>query len=100
VAEEDRSRIFERFYRAASARSMPGSGLGLAIVQQAVSSHCGVVSVGEAPGGGALFTIGIPSPEPVAASPWQAPAAPVAPPPPPSEPEVLHSHPEPQPDVR
>ncbi|MDQ1657216.1 MAG: two-component system, OmpR family, sensor histidine kinase MprB [Cryptosporangiaceae bacterium] len=92
VAEEDRSRIFERFYRAASARSMPGSGLGLAIVQQAVSSHGGVVSVGEATGGGALFTIGIPSPEPATGSPWAAPETLAAEQPPAPEPEVLQSH--------
>ena len=33
IAEEDVPFVFDRFYRAPSARSMPGSGLGLAIVQ-------------------------------------------------------------------
>jgi two-component system sensor histidine kinase MprB len=70
IAPEDRQRIFERFYRAASARSMPGSGLGLAIVDQAVTSHNGTVTVTDAPAGGSVFTIALPSPEPV--SPWQA----------------------------
>jgi two-component system sensor histidine kinase MprB len=61
VAEEDRSRIFDRFYRAADARSLPGSGLGLAIVEQAARDHGGSVSVGDAPGGGAVFTLAIPT---------------------------------------
>ena len=34
VAEGDVDRVFDRFYRAASARGRPGSGLGLAIVRQ------------------------------------------------------------------
>ena len=33
IAAEDVPHVFERFYRATSARGMPGSGLGLAIVQ-------------------------------------------------------------------
>ena len=34
IAAEDVPHVFERFYRATSARSMPGSGLGLAIVRR------------------------------------------------------------------
>jgi two-component system sensor histidine kinase MprB len=60
VADEDAPRIFERFYRSTSARSMPGSGLGLAIVQQAVTAHGGAVSVGRGAAGGALFRIALP----------------------------------------
>jgi two-component system, OmpR family, sensor histidine kinase MprB len=52
--------VFDRFYRAAEARTMPGSGLGLAIVRQVAEAHGGVVSVEAAPGGGALFTLLIP----------------------------------------
>ena len=57
VAAEDQPHLFDRFYRAADARSKPGSGLGLAIVDQIVRTHNGTVSVANAPDGGAIFTI-------------------------------------------
>ncbi|MBU6329243.1 MAG: HAMP domain-containing histidine kinase [Acidobacteria bacterium] len=60
VPEEDRAHIFERFYRSAAARALPGSGLGLAIVDQTARTHGGSVSVAEAIGGGAIFTLSIP----------------------------------------
>lgn len=43
IAPEDLPRIFDRFYRATSARTEPGSGLGLAIVSQVVAAHGGRV---------------------------------------------------------
>lgn len=49
----DRDRIFDRFYRADTARTQPGSGLGLAIVKQIVDQHHGEVYATDAPGGGA-----------------------------------------------
>ena len=57
IAEADRPHVFERFYRAASARSMPGSGLGLAIVHQVAEMHGGSVVAEEAPGGGTLMRL-------------------------------------------
>jgi two-component system, OmpR family, sensor histidine kinase MprB len=57
IADEDVPHVFERFYRATSARSMPGSGLGLAIVQQVAQAHHGSVAVEEAPGGGTLIRL-------------------------------------------
>ena len=47
IPEEDRSKIFERFYRVDKARSRAagGTGLGLAIVQDAVRQYQGWVSV-------------------------------------------------------
>jgi two-component system sensor histidine kinase MprB len=54
-ADEDLPRVFERFYRADSSRSLPGSGLGLAIVRQAAEAHGGSVEAANALGGGALL---------------------------------------------
>jgi two-component system sensor histidine kinase MprB len=56
-AEADLPHIFERFYRADSARALPGSGLGLAIVRQAAEAHGGQVHAANAPGGGALLRV-------------------------------------------
>jgi two-component system sensor histidine kinase MprB len=43
IAPADQPHVFDRFYRATTARSEPGSGLGLAIVQQIVERHHGRV---------------------------------------------------------
>jgi two-component system, OmpR family, sensor histidine kinase MprB len=55
--EQDLPHVFDRFYRAESARGMPGSGLGLAIVRQAAESHGGSVEAANAAGGGAFIRI-------------------------------------------
>jgi two-component system sensor histidine kinase MprB len=60
IDDEDVPRVFERFYRASAARSMPGSGLGLAIVAQTVAQHHGTVAVGRSATGGALLTVRLP----------------------------------------
>ena len=52
IAEEDLPHVFDRFYRAASARGLPGSGLGLAIVRQVAEAHGGEVTAEPAEGGG------------------------------------------------
>jgi two-component system sensor histidine kinase MprB len=60
IAPEDISHIFDRFYRAPSARSMPGSGLGLAIVRQVVTNHGGTVAALSPPDGGTVIHIELP----------------------------------------
>ncbi|HEY2355746.1 MAG TPA: HAMP domain-containing sensor histidine kinase [Gaiellaceae bacterium] len=57
LAEEDRPRVFDRFYRSAAARSMPGAGLGLSIVREVAEAHGGTVVAENAPGGGARFRL-------------------------------------------
>jgi signal transduction histidine kinase len=54
IAEEDRERIFERFWRGPSVKT-PGAGLGLAIVAEIVRAHGGSIEVGDAANGGAKF---------------------------------------------
>jgi two-component system sensor histidine kinase MprB len=60
VSAEDAPRIFDRFYRAATARSKPGAGLGLAIVREAAEAHGGTASVESSPRG-ARFRLTLPA---------------------------------------
>ncbi len=60
ISDQDRPHVFDRFYRAADARTLPGSGLGLAIVRQVAEQHGGAVDAGTAYGGGALLTLRLP----------------------------------------
>jgi two-component system sensor histidine kinase MprB len=52
IDESDLPFVFDRFYRAPSARGMPGSGLGLAIVRQVAEAHGGEVVVERPADGG------------------------------------------------
>ncbi len=66
VADNDRARIFEPFYRgavqpAAPEGTMPGTGIGLSIVAEAVSAHGGHVELlAEGPLPGACFRVHLP----------------------------------------
>jgi len=60
----DLPHVFDRFYRAAAARSMPGSGLGLAIVRGIVEEHGGTVTAAVTEGGGTIMTISLPGARP------------------------------------
>jgi signal transduction histidine kinase len=55
-------RVFERFWRTEGgrARGRGGAGLGLAIVKAIVQAHHGEVHAGNAPDGGAVFTVTLP----------------------------------------
>ena len=55
IDDEDLPYVFDRFYRAQSARSLPGSGLGLAIVRQVAQAHGGTVVAERATGGGTIM---------------------------------------------
>jgi signal transduction histidine kinase len=58
----DRDRIFERFSRLDDARTRDegGAGLGLAVVRSTAERAGGMVTVGQAPIGGARFTVSFP----------------------------------------
>jgi two-component system sensor histidine kinase MprB len=64
IADEDLPRVFDRFYRADTSRTMPGSGLGLAIVRQVAVRHGGAVWAERAPEGGALLALRLPGRRP------------------------------------
>ncbi|MDP9430131.1 MAG: ATP-binding protein [Actinomycetota bacterium] len=62
IPREDRSRVFERFYRVDQSRASGtgGTGLGLAIVKHVATNHGGSVSVWSEEGLGSTFTLRIP----------------------------------------
>jgi heavy metal sensor kinase len=62
IAEEEQSKIFERFYRADKARGRDpgGAGLGLAIARWIVTQHHGSISVESKVGEGSIFRVELP----------------------------------------
>jgi signal transduction histidine kinase len=62
IPQEDRPRIFERFYRASNAQSITdtGIGLGLYICRRIVDEHGGEIWFESTPGGGTTFIIEVP----------------------------------------
>ncbi len=66
LSTEQAEKAFERFYRAEVSRSRQhgGAGLGLSIVAAIVAAHGGSVGVSETDGGGATFTIRLPTDPP------------------------------------
>ncbi|NTV49434.1 MAG: heavy metal sensor histidine kinase [Geobacteraceae bacterium] len=62
IAPEELPKVFDRFYRSASARHLhnQGSGLGLAIVRSIMELHSGTVSLTSEPGKGTLVTLRFP----------------------------------------
>jgi two-component system, OmpR family, sensor histidine kinase MprB len=61
IAPQDLPHIFDRFYRAPSARGLPGSGLGLAIVAQVVKAEGGTVRADVDPDGGTRMVLQLPT---------------------------------------
>ncbi len=63
ISDDDRTRIFERFYKAdkSRTRTKEGSGLGLSIVKKIVDLHRGCVEVESKVNAGTTFTISLPA---------------------------------------
>ncbi len=63
IPDEERERIFERFYRMDKSRStdLGGRGLGLAIAREIVKAHGGSITVADSDLGGASFVVSLSS---------------------------------------
>lgn len=58
ISDEEKKRIFDRFYRAEKSRSTKDHfGLGLSIALEIIKAHNGSISVTDAIGGGSIFTV-------------------------------------------
>jgi two-component system sensor histidine kinase BaeS len=60
IPPDERALVWDRFYRGRSGRFADGSGIGLAVVKELVDAHGGRITIGEANGGGARFTVRLP----------------------------------------
>ena len=60
VPEEERQRIFHKFYQLDSSHKQEGNGLGLALVKQIVDGCDGDITVSNLPDGGCRFEVSLP----------------------------------------
>jgi len=62
IAEQDQSKIFERFYRVDKARSreLGGAGIGLAIAEWIVQQHHGSIAIQSSIDNGSSFIVSVP----------------------------------------
>lgn len=61
IPDEEKARIFRRFYRSDQSRSQKGHfGLGLSIASEIIKAHQGQILVSDTPGGGSTFTLILP----------------------------------------
>ena len=61
IAEAEREKVFQEFFRGSQARKGDGGfGLGLSICRAVVRAHGGKIAIGERPGGGALVELTLP----------------------------------------
>jgi two-component system sensor histidine kinase SenX3 len=62
IPEDERERVFDRFYRASNIGSITdtGMGLGLYICRRIIEAHDGRIWVEATPGGGSTFVVAVP----------------------------------------
>lgn len=60
IPEEEKAKVFERFYRAGNSRGISGTGLGLSIVKYIVEAHKGSIELFSRAGGGTAVHVKLP----------------------------------------
>jgi two-component system sensor histidine kinase KdpD len=61
IPEQDREKVFEKFYRSADSRRVPGTGMGLTVAREILRAHGGDISVESAAGKGSEFSLIFPT---------------------------------------
>lgn len=61
IPAEELPFVFQRFWRGSGAEKRGGAGIGLAVVAELVTAHGGTVTAENQAGGGAAFTVNLPS---------------------------------------
>ena len=72
IKDEDKQRIFDRFYQVqhGDAHDFGGSGIGLHMVKEFVNLHGGQIQITDNVGGGSVFTFTIPVVNPQESFDW------------------------------
>jgi len=60
IQEQEKSLIFEPFYRAETSRNSKGIGLGLNLARSIINAHKGIITLENSSMGGAAFRVVIP----------------------------------------
>ena len=68
IPEDEKEKVFERFYRGRNNLGSTGTGLGLAIVRELMAQHHGTVSLRSHAGEGSTFALQFPVPKPPSAA--------------------------------
>lgn len=61
ISDDDLPSMFERYFRADTARGIRGTGIGLSVCKEFVEMHGGSISVDSTEGEGSAFTVRLPS---------------------------------------
>lgn len=57
IPEQEKTLVFDVFYRGADVKQLPGTGIGLATVQKIVRQYNGKIELLDTPGGGCTFVL-------------------------------------------
>lgn len=77
IAEDERPRVLEPFFRGSAGRAHRGTGLGVPIAARVAKRHGGSLQIDDSPLGGARITVRLPrvsAPEVADPAPWPSPS--------------------------